>query len=125
MGYPHDKENFPLESRTSVQAQKVSPRRNFRIFDLHNEEIHNLYFSPNTYNQNDQVKEHELGRHVARMEEKRNAYRMLLGKSEGKRSLGRSRRRWVDNIKKDHREIGWGGMDLIIWLRTGNSGGVL
>jgi hypothetical protein len=43
---------------------------------------------------------------------KRNAY-MLLVKPEGKRPLGRPRRRWVDNIKTDFREIGWGGMDLI------------
>jgi hypothetical protein len=39
--------------------------------------------------------------HVARMGEKRNAYRLLVGKSEGKRSLGRPRRRWVDNIKME------------------------
>jgi hypothetical protein len=42
-----------------------------------------------------------------------NAYRILVGKPEGKRSLGRPRRRWVDNIKIDLREIGWDGMDLI------------
>jgi hypothetical protein len=51
--------------------------------------------------------------HVAQMWEKRNAYRILVGKSEGKRSLGRSRRRWVDNIKMDLREIDCGGMDWI------------
>jgi hypothetical protein len=45
------------------------------------------------------------------MEEKRNAYRNLLGKPEGKRPLGRPRRRWVGNIKKDHRDIGWDGLD--------------
>jgi hypothetical protein len=44
---------------------------------------------------------------------KRNAYRILVGKSEGKRPLGRPRRRWVDNIKIDLREIGWDGMDWI------------
>jgi hypothetical protein len=44
------------------------------------------------------------------MGEKKNAYRILVGKPEGKRPLGRPRRRWVDNIKKDLREIGWGGM---------------
>jgi hypothetical protein len=44
---------------------------------------------------------------------KRNAYRILMGKSEGKRPLGRARRRWVDNIKIDLREIGWDGMDWI------------
>jgi hypothetical protein len=45
------------------------------------------------------------------MGEKRNAYRILVGKPEGKRSLGRPRRRWVDNIKMDLREIGWDGAD--------------
>jgi hypothetical protein len=47
------------------------------------------------------------------MGEKRNAYRILVGKPEGKSSLGRPRRRWVDNIKIEHREIGWDGMDWI------------
>jgi hypothetical protein len=42
-----------------------------------------------------------------------NVYRILVGKPEGKISLGRPRRRWVDNIKMDHREIGWGGIDWI------------
>jgi hypothetical protein len=51
--------------------------------------------------------------HVARMGEKGNAYRILLGKPEGKRPLGRPRRRWVDNIKMGLREIRWGGMDWI------------
>jgi hypothetical protein len=49
--------------------------------------------------------------HVAQMVEKWNAYRILVGKPEGKRLLGRPRRRWVDNIKMDLREIGWGGVD--------------
>jgi hypothetical protein len=44
--------------------------------------------------------------HVARRGEKKNAYRLLLGKREGKRPLGRPRRRWVDNIKADLEEIG-------------------
>jgi hypothetical protein len=50
--------------------------------------------------------------HVARME-KRNACRILVGKPEGKRPLGRPKRRWVDNIKMDLREIEWDGMDWI------------
>jgi hypothetical protein len=45
--------------------------------------------------------------------EKKNACRILVGKPEEKRSLRRPRRRWVDNIKMDLREIGWGGMDWI------------
>jgi hypothetical protein len=45
------------------------------------------------------------------MGEKRNAYGILVRKPEGKRPLGRPRRRWEDNIKMDLREIGWGGMD--------------
>jgi hypothetical protein len=53
------------------------------------------------------------------MREKRNAYRILLGKPEGKRPLGRPKRRWVDNIKMDLRGIGW------IWLTIGTSGGLL
>jgi hypothetical protein len=48
--------------------------------------------------------------HVARMEAKTNAYRILVGKPDGKRPLGRPRRRWVDSIKMDIREIGWGGL---------------
>jgi hypothetical protein len=67
---------------------------------LHNEEFHNLYSSP-------------WAGHVARMGEKRNAYRILVEKLEAKRPLGRPRRRWVDNIKMDLREIGWDGMDWI------------
>jgi hypothetical protein len=45
--------------------------------------------------------------------EKRNVYRLLVGKSEGKRPLGRPRRRWVDNIKMDLVELGWGEVDWI------------
>jgi transcription termination factor 2 len=49
--------------------------------------------------------------HVARMGDTRNAYRILVGKPEENRPLGRPRRRWVYNIKMDLREIGWDGMD--------------
>jgi hypothetical protein len=47
------------------------------------------------------------------MGEKTNAYRILVGKPEGKRPLGRPRRRWLDNIKIDLREIAWDGTDWI------------
>jgi hypothetical protein len=48
-----------------------------------------------------------MGRACSTKGEKRNSYRILVGKPEGKRPLGRPRRRWVDNIKMDLREIGW------------------
>jgi hypothetical protein len=51
--------------------------------------------------------------HIARMGEKRNASRLLLGKPEGKRPLGRSRLRWVDNIRMELGELGWGDVDWI------------
>jgi hypothetical protein len=47
------------------------------------------------------------------MGEKRNAYRVMVGKPEGKRPIRRQRCRWVDNIKMDLREIGWNGMDWV------------
>jgi hypothetical protein len=49
--------------------------------------------------------------HVAIMGEKRNVYRLLVGKSEGKRRQGEPRRRWADNIKMDHAEVGLGGVN--------------
>jgi hypothetical protein len=54
------------------------------------------------------------------MGEKRNAYRILVGKPEGRRSLGRPRRRWVDNITMDLREIGWDGVDWVDLLQERN-----
>jgi hypothetical protein len=66
---------------------------------LHNEERHNLYFLPNIIRMIKSRKMKWAG-HVAWME-KRNAYRILVGKPEGKTPLGRPRRRWMDNIKID------------------------
>jgi hypothetical protein len=69
---------------------------------LHNEELHNLYTSPNIIRM---IKSRRLrwDGSVARMG-RRNAYRILVGKPEGKRPLGRPRRRWVDNLKMDLRD---------------------
>jgi hypothetical protein len=55
--------------------------------------------------------------HVARMGEKRNVHRLLVGKPEGRRPLGRPRRRWVDNIRMDLGEVGWGDVD---WIGCGS-----
>jgi hypothetical protein len=59
--------------------------------------------------------------HVARMGERRNTYRLLVGKPEGKRPLGRPRRRWVDNIKMDILEISWAVWTGLTWLRIATS----
>jgi hypothetical protein len=71
---------------------------------LHNEEFRDLYSSPSIIRLITSRKMRSEG-HVARMEEKRNAYRLLVGKPEGKRLLGRPRRMWVDNIKMKLGEI--------------------
>jgi hypothetical protein len=77
---------------------------------LHNEELRDLYSSPSII---EKIKSRRLrwAGHVARMEEERNAYRLLVGKPVGKRPLGRPGHRWVDNIRMNFGEIGWGGMD--------------
>jgi hypothetical protein len=79
---------------------------------LRNEELHNLYSSPSIIRMIKSRRMRWTG-HVARIGERRNGYRILVGMPEGKRPLGRPRRRWVDSIKMDLREIGWGGMDWI------------
>jgi hypothetical protein len=56
--------------------------------------------------------------HVARTREKRNAYTILVGKPKGKRTLGKPGRRLADNIKKDLKVIGWGGVDWIDLARN-------
>jgi hypothetical protein len=79
---------------------------------LHNEELQNLYSSPNKIRISKSRRMRWAG-HVARMGEKRNVYRLLVGKSEGKIPLGRSRRMWIDNIKMDLLEIGLCCVDWI------------
>ena len=61
--------------------------------------------------------------HVACMGERIEVYRVLVGKTEGKRPLGRPRRRWVDNINMDFQEVGFGGWNGSSWLRIGTGGG--
>jgi hypothetical protein len=79
---------------------------------LHNEDLRDLYSSSSTIRIIKSRRMRWAGR-VARMEVKRNTYRLLVGKPKGKSPLERPRRRWVDNIKMDLVEIGWGGVDWI------------
>ena len=82
---------------------------------LHNEELNDLYCSPNIFRVIISRKMRWTG-HVARMVERRGVYRVLVGKPEGRRPLGRPRRRWVDNIRMDVQEVGCWYMD---WIETG------
>ena len=72
---------------------------------LHNAELHASYSLPNIF-RNLKSKRLRWTGHVACMEQSRNAYRVLVGKPEGKRPLGRPRCRWEHNIKMDFREVG-------------------
>jgi hypothetical protein len=79
---------------------------------LYNEELRDLYSSPSIIRI---IKSRRMrcAGHVARIGEKRNAYRLLVGKPEGKRPPGRPRRRWMDNIRMDLGEVGRGDVDWI------------
>jgi hypothetical protein len=79
---------------------------------LRNEELHDLFSSPNII-RIIKARRMRWEGHVARMGEMRNAYRSLVGKPEGRRPLGRPRRRWLDNIRMDLVEVGWGDVDWI------------
>jgi len=79
---------------------------------LHNEELSDLYSSPNIFRM---IKSRIMrcAGHVARMRERRGVYRFLVGKPDGKRPLGRPRRRWEENIKMALQDVGCGGMNWI------------
>jgi hypothetical protein len=79
---------------------------------VHNEELHDLYSSPSIIRIMKARRMRWVG-HVGRMGEKRNAYNVLVGRPEGMRPLGRPRRRFVDKIRMDLVEVGWGDEDWI------------
>jgi hypothetical protein len=87
---------------------------------MHNEELRDLYPSPSIIRIIKSRRMRLAGR-VARMG-KRSAYRLLVGNPEGKRPLGRPRRRWVDNVGMDLGEVVWTGL---AWLRIGTGGDLL
>jgi hypothetical protein len=84
--------------------------------ELHNEELHGLYSSPCIVRVIKARRMRWAG-HVARMWEVRGAYNTLVGRPEGRRPLGRPRRRWEDNIKMDLRETGFEDVDWIHWAQ--------
>jgi len=79
---------------------------------VHNEELNDLYSSPNIVRVIKSRRMRWAG-HVARMGERKGVYRVLVWKPEGKRPLGRPRHRWEDNIKMDLEKVGCGGTDWI------------
>jgi hypothetical protein len=115
-------ENWSLTLRKEHRLMAFENRALRRIFGqkrdevtggwrkLYNEELRDFYSSRSIIKI---IKSRRVtwAGHVARMGEKRNVYRLLVGKPEEKRPLGRPRRRWVNNIKMDLGEIEWGGVD--------------
>ena len=89
---------------------------------LHNEKLHDLYSSSNIIRVIKSRRMRWAG-NVARMGEKGNLFRALVGKPEGKGPLGRPRRRWNDNIILDFQDGKWGIWTGLIWLRIGTGGG--
>jgi hypothetical protein len=84
-----------------VLRRKFGPKRDEVTGEwrkLHNEELHDLYSSPSII-RIIKVRRMRWAGHVARMREKRNTYRLLVGKLEGREPLGRPRQRWLDNIR--------------------------
>jgi hypothetical protein len=88
---------------------------------LHNEELHGMYYSPIIVRVI-KLRRMKWAGHVAWMEEERGVYRVLVGKPEGKRPLGRPRRRWEDNIRMVIQEVGFGIWTGLGWLSIETGG---
>ena len=102
-------------SENRVLRRIFGPKRGEEIGEwrkLHNEELNDLYCSPNIVRVMKSRKMRWAG-HEARVGERSGVYRVLVGKPEGKRSLGRPRLRWENNIKMNLQEVVCGGMDWI------------
>jgi len=112
----HTKRRTQIEvSENRVLRRIFGPKEEEVVGDwrrLHNEALHNLYTSQNIITVIKSIRMGWAG-HVARMGEIRNVYKILVGKLERKRPLGRPRRRWEDNVRMNLREIGWEGVDCM------------
>jgi hypothetical protein len=89
---------------------------------VHNNELNDLYFSTNIDRVN-KLRRIRCVIHVARIGERRGVYRLVVGKSEIKKPLGRPSRAWEDNIRKDLQDVGGGAWTGWVCLRTGTGGG--
>ena len=101
--------------QSRVLRRIVGPRRDEVTGEwrkLHNEELNDLYCSPNIFRVIKSRRMRWVG-HVARIRKRRGVYRVLVGEHEGKRPFGRLRCRWEDNIKMDFQKVGCRGMDWI------------
>jgi hypothetical protein len=135
---PYGYETWSLTSREEDRVRIFENRVLRRIFGpkreedrswrkLHNDELHSLYSSPNIVREIKSRRMRWAG-HVARMEEGRSVYGVLVGRPEGKRPVGRTRSRWEDNIMMGLREIGIDGanwihlaQDRVQWRACGNT----
>jgi hypothetical protein len=115
--------NCDLHNRDSIPGKQNDIFLSFcDLHKLHNEKLNDPNSSPNIVRV---IKSRTMRwvEHVARMGDTRGLFRVLMGKPEGKRPLGRPRRRWEDNIKMDLQEVGaWTGS---IWFKIGTGGGHL
>ena len=112
-------ENRELRRIFGPKCDEVKSER----IKLHSEEVNDLYPSPNIIRVIKSRKTFWAG-YIANKREKSCAYRVFVGKPEGKRPLGRRRRKGEDNIKMDLQEVGWGACTELICLRIWTRGGL-
>jgi hypothetical protein len=101
---------MPMRLTIIFKTENIWTKEGWR--KMYNEELHNSYSSSSII-RIIKTRRMRWAGHVARMGEKRNVYRLLAGNPEGKRPLGRPRRRWMDNIKMDLIEI---GLNVVDWI---------
>ena len=120
-------ERRPRVFESKVLRRKFGPKRDEETGEWrkrHNVELYDLYPSSNLVQVIKSRKMRWVG-HVVCKGERKGLYRVLVGKPEGKRPLGRPRRKSEGNIKMDLQEVGWGLWTGLIWLRIGTVGGHL